>query len=114
MKNTQLNRMLIDSFPDLTNAYQDEVDWQEGDETGSHTVYGDVFTPYVVKCIETKNSNELNKIFEFIESLLSKQDTYVDEVLAFSVIESLEYLLKENQEIIDMMGKRTKDLLEEL
>lgn len=36
-----------------------------------------------------------------------------DEVVAFSVLESVKYLLNENQDIIDMVGNRTKKLLEE-
>lgn len=115
MRSIELNKMLIDSFPNLINDYQEEVEWQEGDETGSHTVYGDVFTPYVVKCIENKEFDELNAIFEFLELLLSKEDPYVEEVVAFSVIESIEYLLKENEETIyNKIGKRTKELLVEV
>lgn len=37
--------------------------WQEGDETGAHTVYGDVFTPYIVNCIENNNQKEIEKKF---------------------------------------------------
>ena len=77
-------------------------------------VYGDVFTPYIVKCIEEKKDVELNSIFQFLELVLSKQDGYASEVIAFSVIESIEYLLKGNSKYKDMMGNETKKLLEEL
>lgn len=113
MNNIELNRMIVKNFPILANDYQDEVAWQEGDATGSHTVYGDVFTPYFVKCIESKKNKELDAIFNFLELLLSMQDKYTDEVVAFSVLESVKYLLNENQDITDMMGNRTKKLLEE-
>ena len=114
MKNIELNKMLIKTFPNLSDIYQEEIEWQEGDETGSHTVYGDVFTPYIRKCIESNDSDKLKRIFDFLELLLSKQDKYINEVVAFSVIESLEYLLKENKEIIDIMGNKTKKVLEEM
>lgn len=105
--------MIIENFPILANDYQDEVDWQEGDATGSHTVYGDVFTPYFIKCIEGKKNEELHIIFDFLELLLSMQDKYIDEVVTFSVLESVQYLLNENKEIINMMGERTKKILKE-
>ena len=34
----QLNQLLINKFPELEREYHEEVDWQEGDETGSHGV----------------------------------------------------------------------------
>ena len=55
MTNKKLNQFLIVSFPELKHAYNKEVIWQEGDDTGTHVVFGDVFTPYLEKLIETKN-----------------------------------------------------------
>ena len=114
MKSIELNKLLVKKFPNLSDDYHDEVDWQEGDETGSHTVYGDVFTPYIVKCIEDKKTIELKTIFEFIELVLVMQDDYANEVITFSVIESIECMLNENQECKDLMGSMTKRVLEEL
>lgn len=114
MKSIELNKLLIEKFPNLSDDYHDEVDWQEGDETGSHTVYGDVFTPYIVKCIEDKKTIALKAIFEFIELVLVMQDDYANEVIAFSVIESIECQLNENQEYKELMGSMTKKVLEEL
>lgn len=114
MNSIELNTVLIENFPNLKGDYQKEVEWQEGDETGSHTVYGDVFTPYIVKCIENKKDMDLRAVFDFLELLLSKEDAYANEVVAFSVIESIEYLLKEQKEILDMLGNKTRKLLEEL
>lgn len=114
MKSIELNKLLIEKFPNLADTYRDEVEWQEGDETGSHTVYGDVFTPYIVECIEGKKTIELVAVFDFIELVLAMKDDYANEVIAFSVIESIEYLLNENEEYKGMMGSITKNILEEL
>ena len=54
----QLNQLLISKFPELEKEYHEEVDWQEGDETGSHVVYGDVLTPYIEKIIIQQNNAE--------------------------------------------------------
>lgn len=114
MKNAELNRLLVDAFPNLRTEYQEEVNWQEGDETGSHTVYGDVFTPYIINCIENNREKELYNIFKYLELLLTKDDAYINEVITFSVIESIEYLLKDNNTILKMLGKKTKAVLDEL
>lgn len=113
MNRVELNRLLTEYFPNLADAYEEEIEWQEGDETGSHIVYGDVFTPYVAKCLERNDRKKLDEIFDFLEFLLAKQDSYIDEVVAFSVIESLEGLLKQNHEIVERMGGRARKLLEE-
>ncbi|MBC1967131.1 hypothetical protein HB807_12425 [Listeria welshimeri] len=89
------------------------MDWQEGDETGAHTVYGDVFTTYIVNCIENNNQKEIEKIFSYIEFLLSKNDSYTNEVLAFSVLESIEYLLKNNKKLQTILGEKTTEQLKE-
>jgi hypothetical protein len=111
MKSDELNMMLIKKFPNLIDLYHKEVEWQEGDKTGSHIVYGDVFTPYIKECISNKSIKELRAIFEYIEFLLSKKDLYIDDVITFSVIECISCQFQENQSIIDMLGTRTKKCL---
>lgn len=78
-------------FPELKEKYDEEVNWQEGDNTGSHVVYGDVFTPFIRKKLEEKDNRKLEKIFEFIEKLLETNDDYIENVLSVSVIESIIY-----------------------
>ena len=114
MKSRELNKLLIKTFPNLNSEYHEEVDWQEGDDTGSHTVYGDVFTPYIVNCIENNRQNQLNCIFGFLEFLLLKNDLYTNEVIAFSVLESIGYLIKDNKPLLEMLGEKTKILLNEV
>lgn len=114
MTSKELNKLLIKTFPDLISSYKEEVEWQEGDNTGSHTVYGDVFTPYIINCIENNQQQKIEKIFLFIESLLNKEDPYTDEVIAFSVLESIEFLLKENKNLQNKLGEKTSKILDEL
>jgi hypothetical protein len=108
MECRELNQMLITEFPNLKNNYIEETSWQEGDETGSHTVFGDVFTPYVVEIIDKCNEKELKNIFRFIEDILLLKDEYAEEVIALSVIESIEVKIKNNKKIIEMLGEKTK------
>lgn len=47
----EMNLKLIEKFQELKDNYEQEVCWQDKDETGAHTVYGDVFTPFIEKNI---------------------------------------------------------------
>lgn len=89
MNAKQLNQLLIKRFPELEKKYYEEVEWQEGDETGSHVVYGDVFSSYIEKAIAINDQENLKKIFNFIEEVLLKKDKYAEEVIMFSVLERL-------------------------
>lgn len=46
MNSLELNKILIPEFLILKSAYTKEVEWQEGNNTSSHTVYGGIFVPY--------------------------------------------------------------------
>ena len=111
MKSCELNKMLIKYLPQLHQNYIDEVSWQEGDDTGSHTVFGDVLTPYLIECILKKNNDDVIKIFNFLEMILSLNDEYADEVIALSVFESVAYLFKENLNLVEFLGKYSKVIL---
>ncbi len=89
MTSRECNLKLINTFPELTDAYKAEISWQEGDDTGSHVIYGDVFLPFVRKAIKEQNEPILKRVFAFIEMLLSCGEPYAEEVMYFSVIESL-------------------------
>ncbi len=111
----ELNLKLIETFPELTNEYKTETLWQEGDNTGSHVIYGDVLVPFIKKAIQDKNSLILKRVFEFLELLLLSKDEYAIEVVYFSVIESLIY----DEEIhldtfVHLLGEQTLFAIKEL
>jgi hypothetical protein len=114
MDSKKLNIMLIESFPNLIQKYKEEVEWQEGDNTGSHTVYGDVLAPYMVECIESKNESEVIKILEFIERILKFNNKYSDEVIAFSILERIEYEYRDSALLNNNYGELTKKVIDEI
>ena len=91
MEAKELNRLLIDRFPELEKKYHDEVDWQEGNETGSHVVYGDVLAPYLEAAVAQNKQEVLKKMFVFVEEILCQNEDYSDEVIMFSVLERILY-----------------------
>ncbi|MBO4898489.1 MAG: hypothetical protein J5590_09355 [Clostridia bacterium] len=89
MTSTKLNLKLIECFPEIKDVYYDETSWQDGDETGSHVVYADIFVPFIKEQITSKNEQKLSKVFNYIERLLELKDDYANEVVTLSVLESL-------------------------
>lgn len=114
MDKKKLNMMLIEIFPDLIEKYKEEVEWQEGDNTGSHIVYGDVLAPYLIDCIEQKKETEVIKILEFIERILKSNIKYSDEVIAFSILERIEYEYRDSVLLNNNYGELTKKMIEEI
>lgn len=114
MKSRDLNLIFTSYFPELKTEYNDEVCWQEGDDTGSHVVFGDVLAPYIERVVKNKEEEKIKKVFVFIEQLLDLRDEYVDEVIAFSIIEKL---FGDRENILfsrTFMGNRTLVLYEEI
>ena len=109
----ELNLKIIEYFPGLQEAYHDETLWQEGDETGSHVVYGTVFTPYFEQKLNMRNIESLTYIFKFIEDILSTGDVSAENVIALSVIAGNEDKLSDN-EMLKLLGPQTKKLLNEM
>ncbi len=114
MDSKKLNMMLIENFPNLVDKYNEEVEWQEGDDTGSHTVYGDVLTPYLIECIEQNNESEVVKILKFIERILEMNIKYSDEVIAFSILERIEYEYRNSILLNNNYGELSKNVIEEI
>ena len=110
----QLNQLLIDRFPELEKEYHEEVDWQEGDETGSHVVYGDVFTPYIEKNIIQQNNSEIQKAFSIIEEILARNEKYSDEVILLNVLERLMLDKEQFQSCKKYLGKYTEQIIKEM
>ncbi|EAC2784877.1 hypothetical protein NY18_05440 [Listeria monocytogenes] len=104
---------MVESFPNLNEEYVEETSWQEGDDTGSHTVYGDIFTPYLTECIEENKQMEMVQAFEYVEKILELQDEYAVDVVTFSVLESIAYLFKGKRDLCNLLGVKTKESIKE-
>ena len=89
MTSKELNLNLVKYFPEIKDVYIQETSWQDGDETGSHVVYADIFVPFIKSQIAQNNKVLLVRIFKYIEQLLTLNNEYINEVVALSVIESL-------------------------
>lgn len=108
MISKELNLKLIKLLPEIKDLYDEETSWQEGDETGSHTVFSDVFFPYILNNL---NDTEITKRnFDVIEKILELHDEYADEVIALSVLENLFYEQESIDKFEDYLGDLSKQI----
>ena len=114
MKSAELNNIFNTAYPELKSEYEEEVCWQEGDDTGSHVVFGDVFTPYIERLLNDRDEVKTEKAFSFIEKILDMNDRYCDEVIAFSVLEKLMDDLESIESVKKIMGEKTQKICKEL
>lgn len=114
MNSKQLNKLLIAKFPELKKQYCQEVSWQEGDETGSHVVYGDVFAPYIEQLVSENNHKKLQEVFDFIEEILIQNEEYSDEVIMFSILERLMCDKDILQKCSQYFGKMTEKTIDNM
>lgn len=112
MMSKELNLKLLEYLPEIKEKYNEEVSWQDGDDTGSHVVFGDVVFPYIVE--HKENTDVARNCFVAIENLLKTNDEYVEEVVVLSVLENLLYEQPAICDWIEFMGEKTKVLYAEL
>ncbi|MBQ6998918.1 MAG: hypothetical protein IJN62_03925 [Clostridia bacterium] len=115
MTSKELNLKLINNFPEIIDTYNEEISWQDGNDTGSHVIYADVFVPFIKENISKGNEQVLIKSFDFLETLLNINDEYVNEVIAFSVIES--FLFDDEPDIrsfIKFIKPKTMEIIKEI
>jgi hypothetical protein len=106
----ELNLKLVGAFPELGRAYREQTDWQEGDDTGSHVVYGDVLVPAMTAQLSTGQYAPLKKHFDFLEELLASGDEYAADVVASTVIESIAFDGDYEAGFMNMLGTETKKI----
>lgn len=85
----ELNKELLNKFPQLTKNFEEETSWQDGFDTGSITVFEDVFMPYIVHCVENDLSEETKQVFDYIEECTTSSDSYKKAVIDVAIIENI-------------------------
>lgn len=90
MYNTkELNTMLLETFPELKEKFEDETSWDDGIETGSYVVYEDIFMPFVVQAFVGDDQESINRIMLFVERLASIDDTDIKNLIGITIIDNV-------------------------
>lgn len=84
-----LNFQLISKIPELKEAYKEEVNWWDGQKPTPHNFFGDRVVPFLIEVLNGEKDEIITKLFAFFDEMASAQDTKIQEVLAFSVLEKL-------------------------
>ncbi len=107
----KLNLLLIKRFPEIEEKYNEEISWQEGNSTGSHTVYGDVFNPFARTNIMEKNDSTVKRIFNFIEELLKLNNEYAEELVVTTILEGIVETEEDKKYVLNFAGEKSKKYL---
>ena len=92
-------QVLVCVFPDLREPYEELLAWWtdprcalEDDDTdlpGNHVVYGDIFTPYLIRLAwgPPEDKEHLDAAIDFLEGMCLNKDVRVQEVAIVTVLE---------------------------
>jgi|GEM_PF-1667007 len=81
---------LLNCFPELQSAVNEELEWWKGEFPGLHNFLGNVFNPMVTATLYSLQDQEkLEKIFLFIEELVLDEDYYISNVGEVTVCEGI-------------------------
>ena len=89
MNAAQLNKLLLEAFPELADKFEDYTSWQDGMETGCFLTYEDLLLPAVREALDAKDDEKLARIGSFIEKLMTLGDDYAVNVATVGLLEGL-------------------------
>ena len=84
------NNLLISEFAEMKVAYESDLEsYGDGHEDSCYGLYEREFALYTLKQLQHNNEPRLEKIFKFIEKLMSSGDSELVNMVAVAVIERL-------------------------
>jgi hypothetical protein len=84
-----VSEKLISFFPNLGEAYTGEVESWQGEKPGPYIVYEDIFYPYVEELLASKDTDSLQRAFDFIELLVTADDTRLHDLVRIAILTPL-------------------------
>ena len=93
MKYDSLIQDIFKAMPELREEYNSKAEENLIDEeTGVHIVFGVIIVPYLVELLKKENDRYkevIKRIFIFFEKMAKSDDVLIQEVLEFTIIETL-------------------------
>ena len=102
---------LITFFPDLREVYTREADWWLPERPEPYVVYEDIFFPYIEKLLALNDTNALQRAFDFIEVLVTADDTRLHDLARIALLTRLTVDPTQLAEARRYMGPATKAAL---
>lgn len=85
----KLNGLLLESFPELTEKFEEYTSWQDGMETGCFLTYEDLLLPLARRALDSHNEAFLTRLGIFVEQLMTSGDGHAVNVATVGLIEGL-------------------------
>lgn len=108
-----LVQQMLEAVPEIRPYYEKELEWW--DEILPHVVFGDVINPYIISLL--KNSQDLDvlqRTFQFFEMMANCPDERVADVLGVTVLERIGDESDVLGKAVKFMGKKTKEISDEI
>ncbi len=114
MTSKELNKKLLQAVPELKKTFDEFTSWQEGIETGSHTVFENLVVPFAIDIIENEKDEVIKRLFNLIEGIITSKDEYAEEVVQLSFLEPLKAEHGDEYDFSKIMSKETYSLFNSL
>lgn len=114
MTSKELNERLLQAVPELKESFDEFTSWQEGLETGSHTVFENLVVPFSIDIIENEKDDIIERLFKLIEEMVTSRDEYAEEVVQLSFLEPLKAEHDDEYAFSKIMLKETYSLFDSL
>ena len=114
MTSKELNEKLLQAIPELKVSFNDFTSWQEGIETGSHTIFENIVVPFSIDIIENEKDDVIGRLFKLVEEMIVSKDEYAQEVVQLSFLEPLKAEHGDEYDFSKIMLKETYSLFSSL
>ena len=89
MNTTELNKLLLEAFPELAEKFEEYTSWQDGVETGCFLTYEDLLLPLARQALDKRDEAFLARLGAFVERLMTSGDVRAINVATVGLIEGL-------------------------
>ena len=89
MTEFELNGILLNEFPELSEEFEEYTSWQDGMDTGCFLTYEDLLLPRICKAFRECDDLFLDRACRFVEHLLTMGDSYAENLATIGILEGV-------------------------
>jgi hypothetical protein len=89
LRESELNEVLLNEFPELKEAFDEYASRQDGMDTGCFLTYEDLLLPRIRMAFRDCDDRFLKRACHFVEYLLTMGDAYAENVATVGILEGV-------------------------
>lgn len=89
MTESELNEVLLNEFPELSEEFDEYTSWQDGMDTGCFLTYEDLLLPRIRKAFRERDDLFLDRACRFVERLIASTDPYARNIATVGILEGV-------------------------